>query len=247
MDLLDSVEVPRREMVLFFVADTSGSMHGTKIQSLNQAVKEVIPMLDEISSNNADAQIKIATLVYSSGCKWLYDETKLVSDFIWQDLSSGGLTDLGAACLELNNKLSSKAFMQTATGAFAPVIILMSNGEPTDDYNRGIEKLKENKWFNAAIKIAIAIGNEEANMEVLKEFTGSVESVIVVNNVEALKKIIRLASVTASTIGSQSSTPGDKTKQQLVEEKITEAAEEISGAASAASADTVSLDDDDWD
>jgi uncharacterized protein YegL len=246
MDLLDSVEVPRREMVLFFVADTSGSMHGTKIQSLNQAIKEVIPMLNEISSNNADAQIKIAALQFSSGCEWMYDEPKSVSDFKWQDLSSGGLTDLGAACLELNNKLSRKAYMQSATGAFAPVIILMSDGEPTDDYYRGIENLKENKWFNAAIKIAIAIGSE-ANMDVLKEFSGSIESVIAVHNIEALKKIIRLASVSASTIGSQSSTAGDKTKQQLVEEKITEAAEETSGATSASSSDALSLDDDDWD
>jgi uncharacterized protein YegL len=244
MNLLDNIEVPRREMVLFFIADKSGSMAGTKIQSLNQAVKEVIPMLDEISQNNADAQIKIATLEFSSGCKWMYDEPKLASDFIWQDLCESGLTDMGVACEELNSKLSRKAFMQTTTGAFAPVIILLTDGEPTDDYKKGIEKLRENKWFLSAIKIAIAIGND-ANKEVLKDFTGSIEAVIEVHNVEALKKIIRLASVTASTIGSQSSTAGDKTKQELVEKKLAEAVSETAGAASATA--PVDITDDDWD
>ncbi|MDD4747245.1 MAG: VWA domain-containing protein [Salinivirgaceae bacterium] len=175
-------------------------MAGTKIQSLNQAVKEVIPMLDEISQNNADAQIKIAALEFSSGCKWMYDEPKTASEFIWRDLTEEGLTDLGAACEELNRKLSRKAFMQTTTGAFAPVVILLTDGEPTDDYKKGIEKLRENKWFLSAIKIAIAIGND-SKKEVLKEFTGSVESVVEVHNVEALKKIIRLASVTALLSG----------------------------------------------
>ena len=175
----------------------------------------------------------------------MYDQPKLASDFRWQDLTADGLTDLGDACIELNTKLSRKAFMLSATGAFAPVIILMSDGEPTDDYKRGIEKLKENKWFQAGIKIAIAIGND-ANKEVLKEFTGSVESVVEVHNVEALKKIIRLASVSASTIGSQSSTAGNKTKQQLVEEKLTDAANETPGAASAADPNAAKMNDE-WD
>lgn len=245
MDLTESAEIPRREMVLFFVADKSGSMHGTKIQSVNQAVKEVIPMLDDISSENPDAQIKIAALEFASGCNWMYDQPKPVSDFIWQDLKEDGLTDLGAASQELNSKLSRSAFMQSATGAFAPVILLMTDGEPTDDYLGGINKLKENKWFKNAIKVAIAIG-EDANKDVLKEFTGNIESVVEVHNIEALKKIIRLASVTASTIGSQSSTAGDKTKQQLVEESLAEGIAETPGAASAAAPD-IGFDEDDWE
>lgn len=246
MSLIDSVEVPRREMVLFFVADTSGSMGGTKIQSVNQAVSEVIPMLEEISAGNADAQIKIAALEFSSGWNWMYDQPKAASEFIWRDLSADGLTDLGAACVELNNKLSRSAFMQSATGAFAPVIILMTDGEPTDDYSGGIRKLKENKWFQNAIKISLAIGTD-ANKDVLKEFTGSIESVIEVNNVAALKKIIRFASVSASTIGSQSSAAGNKTKQELVEQKLAEVVADTPGAASADAPSAGGAGDDDWD
>lgn len=245
MDLTESVEIPRREMLLFFVADKSGSMSGNKIQSLNQVVKEVIPILDDVSSLNPDAKIKIAALGFSSGCNWMYDEPKDTSDFIWRDLEADGLTDLGSACLELNSKLSRSAFMQSSTGAFAPVILLMSDGEPTDDYLGGIGRLKENNWFKNSIKIAIAIGND-SNTDVLKEFTGSQESVILVHNVDALKKIIRLASVTASTIGSQSSAAGEKTKQQQVEESMIAAVSETPGAKLSVAPDPVKFDDE-WD
>jgi uncharacterized protein YegL len=245
MGLTDSVEIPRREMVLFFLADKSGSMSGTKIHALNQAVKEVIPMLDEISSSNADAKIKIACLEFSSGCNWMYDQPLDPSDFIWQDLKENGLTDLGDAFKELNKKLSRSAFMQSDTGAFAPVILLLTDGEPTDDWMGGLGRLRENKWFQQAIKIAIAIGND-VNKDVLKEFTGNIEAVIEVHNIEALKKIIRLASVTASTIGSQSSTTGSKSKQDIVVEKINETVADTDGASSSVAPSQVS-DDDDWD
>ena len=247
MSLTETSEIPRREMVLFFVADKSGSMSGKKIESVNQAIVEVLPIIDKISSENPDAKIKIAALEFSSGCEWMYDEPKDASEFKWNDLTVEGLTDLGDACRELSSKLSRHSFLKSTTGAFAPVIILLTDGEPTDDYMGGIGKLRENKWFKHAIKIAIAIGND-ANKDVLKEFTGNVESVIEVHNIDALKKIIRVASVASSTIGSQSSTTGDETKQDKVIEKIKEVTDETAGANTGAEVSVNSpAVDDDWD
>lgn len=91
MGLLDeTVSVPRRTMTLFFLIDTSGSMEGNKIGAVNDAVANVLPMLDDISESNPDAEIKVAALEFSSGCTWLYDEPKLAKDFIWQDVVAGG-------------------------------------------------------------------------------------------------------------------------------------------------------------
>lgn len=244
MGILDSAPVPRRTMVLFFIVDTSGSMSGSKIGAVNQAIREVENMLDDISSNNADAEIKIAVLDFSTGCRWMFDEPKPASEFKWQDREAGGLTDFGQACLELNSKLSRDAFMKADAGSFAPVLLLLSDGEPSDAYETGLSKLKENRWYKAAIKIAIAIGND-ANKEVLKDFTGNIEAVIEVHNTEALKKIIRTVSVTASQIGSQSSTAGSKDKQTQVIEQVLKDVEETKGASSAAS--TNDPDDDEWD
>ncbi len=201
-------EIPRRVMTLFYLVDTSGSMSGTKIAALNVAVRETLPIVEEISQKTSDAKIKIAVLEFSSGCEWMYPKPKEIEDFEWCDLQASGLTSMGEAYEELSDKLSqSHGFMQEVQGSFAPVILLMSDGEPTDDANHGLQKLKANKWFNAATKVAIAIGND-ANTQTLINFTGNEEAVLTVHTIDELKKIIRLVSVTASKVNSKSTSVG---------------------------------------
>ena len=73
MGLLDNESIPRRKMILFFVIDTSGSMIGKKIGSVNDAIENVLPMIGEISDENPDAEINVAALEFSTGTRWLYD------------------------------------------------------------------------------------------------------------------------------------------------------------------------------
>jgi len=233
MALTDTVEVPRRTMVLFFVVDTSGSMAGSKIGSVNTAIEEVIPAIKEISDENADAQIKIAALEFSSGVRWLTPSGPMELDqFHWNDLETDGTTDLGAACKALNEKFSTKAFMKEATGSFAPAIFLLSDGEPTDDWQGGLKVLQQNNWFKAAVKVAVAIG-DGANKDVLAEFTGTMEAVLEVHNAAALKKMIRFVSVRASQVASKSSNAGatgDGQKQAELNAGLQEIKEEIAAS-----------------
>ena len=202
-----AVEVSRRTMTLFFIVDASGSMDGAKMGTLNSAIEEVIPEIRKISVENADAAIKIAVLEFSSGTRWITPAPMDAEDFTWSFLTADGLTDFGAACKQLNEKLSRKAFMSDVAGSFAPAIFLLSDGEPTDEYSSELSKLKENNWFKKAIKVAVAIG-EDANKAVLAEFTGNKEAVLTVHTPEALTKMIRFVSVTVSQIGSKSSGVG---------------------------------------
>ena len=113
MGLLDNESIPRRKMTLFFVIDTSGSMIGSKIGSVNDAIENVLPMIGEISDENPDAEINVAALEFSTGTRWLYDEPKDAKEFIWQQVEADGLTSLGEACEELNKKLSRSGFMSS--------------------------------------------------------------------------------------------------------------------------------------
>jgi uncharacterized protein YegL len=237
MSLTDKIEIPRRTMVLFFVIDTSGSMDGSKIGAVNTAIEEVIPAIREVSDENADAQIKIAALEFSSGARWITSGGPVEADqFRWNYLNAEGVTDFGAACKALNDKLSTKAFMQEATGSFAPAVFLLSDGEPTDDWTRELAVLKKNNWFKAAVKVAIAIG-DDANKDVLKEFTGSMEAVLETHNAATLKKMIKFVSVRASQVASKSSNVndtsndlGDEQKQQELNANLNEFAQEIAAA-----------------
>ena len=148
MSLIDVESVPRRTMTLFFMADTSGSMAGNKIGALNDAITNILPMISEISNTNPDAEIKIAALQFSSGTSWLYDEPKNAEDFVWQEQKASGLTSLGEACCELEKVMHRNGFMKSASGSYAPAIILLSDGGATDNFDQGIEKLKTNNWFD---------------------------------------------------------------------------------------------------
>lgn len=111
---------------------------------------------------------------------------------------------MGEAFNELNKRLSRNGFLDSPTGNFAPVLFLMSDGQPTDEYHKALENLRENRWFKVAIRVAIAIG-DDADKDILEEFTGSSELVLTAHTPEALKQMIRFVSVTSSKIGSRSS------------------------------------------
>ncbi|MBS4026100.1 MAG: VWA domain-containing protein [Clostridia bacterium] len=206
MGKYDKVEgISKRTMVLFFIIDKSYSMSGSKIGAVNVAVREVIPEIQKIAEDSADANIKIAVLTFSSGAQWMYQSAIDAKDFQWNGINVDGTTDIGQAFKLLNEKLARNGgFMTDAAGSYAPAIFLMSDGQPTDEYKKALADLKNNNWFKASLKAAVAIG-DDADKDMLAEFTGNLESVLIVHTPEALKKLIRFVSVTASKIGSKSS------------------------------------------
>ncbi|MCL1929469.1 MAG: VWA domain-containing protein [Treponema sp.] len=205
MSLNDAVEaIPRKSIVLFFLIDTSGSMGGSKIGAVNAAIEEVIPELKDISMVNADAEVKVAALEFNDTANWITGNSPIpVDNFLWRYVDAFGKTVMGEAFRKLNDALSTKTFMQDAVGSFAPAIFLLSDGEPTDEFANELAELKQNKWFNAAIKVAVAIG-DDANKDHLAEFTGSMESILEVHSAAMLRKTIKFVSIRASQVASKS-------------------------------------------
>lgn len=198
--------VARRELTIFYVLDTSGSMTGAPIGKLNRAMNETIEALRSLAKSNADALLKVAVLEFNSGCKWVNPSgPEEMEDFMWEDLNAGGLTDVGAALKELDSKLSRKAFLQSMTGAYLPVIIFMTDGCATDDYKKALDEIRSNKWFSRATKIGFALG-ESPDMKMISEVVGNSEAVIKTEDLDLFGRLIKFASVTASMLASQSKT-----------------------------------------
>jgi len=206
--------IARKLLPIIYVLDTSGSMEGDRIAAVNSAMHETMEVLKDVSNNNPTAELKIGVLQFASGAKWITDTGFVfMEDFFWNDLGTGGLTDFGSALNELNNKLSRSGYLESEVGYKVPVIIFMSDGQPTDDYKTALAKISaSNKWFKAATKIAIAIG-EDADIGVLEEIVGSNEAVIKAEDLVTLKKLIKVVSVTASMIGSRSKTDSNSTSE----------------------------------
>ena len=54
------------------------------------------------------------------------------------------------------------------------MLVLISDGQPTDDFTSGLQALMNEPWGRKAVRIAIAIG-EDADQEVLKKFIANPE------------------------------------------------------------------------
>jgi uncharacterized protein YegL len=192
MALTDYVEIPGRTMVGLFIVETSGRMKGHKIGAVNAAIRELLPEIKDLSNEYADVQIKIAALEFSSGAKWLTPNGPVEADkFNWTNLDAEGNADLGAAFKALNEKLSLNAFMADVTGFCGSTIFLFSDGKPTDDWQKELDKLKQNNWFKAAVKVAFPVG-ADADRDILKSFTGTKELVFEDFNPATLIKLFRV-------------------------------------------------------
>ena len=190
----DSLEpLPKRSLVLFFLVDTSESMSGTKIETLNTTMEELLPELRGVGGATTD--IKLAVMTFSDGCKWITEELMSVDDYqYWTRLKAEGRTDLGEAFEELSKKLSKKEFLNSSSVSYAPVIFLLTDGYATDDAIGGLEKVQHNNWYKYGLKVALGIG-KKFDEEILKRFTGNPELVVTEETLDKLAKLIKTIAI----------------------------------------------------
>ena len=187
MTLFNIVRPYQASLVLFFVVDCSGSMAGQKIRTVNSKMSEIVSKLPMIAEENPEVSLQVATLGFATGAEWITGKQPVTvnENFHWTDLGACGMANLGEALCELDEKLSDKDFMGVSRDGgqvkYAPVIFLISDGEPTDNYKAALEKLKKNELFLKAIKVAFAIG-DNANVEILSDFTGNKDAVVSLDN-----------------------------------------------------------------
>lgn len=197
-------ELASRPLHFFWMVDCSGSMFSEgKIGTVNNAIQECIPEMVSAADNNPNAQLLIRALQFSTGASWITANPVPIEDYAWEDMEANGVTDMGKAFELLAAQLGIPPM---PARALPPVIVLLSDGQPTDDYKKGLDKLKALPWFKKAVKIAISIG-QDADDDVLLEFTGNRELVLQANNPTALVKMIKWASTTASMVSAPSSKP----------------------------------------
>jgi len=123
------------------------------------------------------------------------------------------LTATGAAL-----RLMGKELKNFGQRALPPVIILISDGDATDDYDGGIVELLSHRWGKKAVRIAIAIhGAEMANIAELQKFCSNPEEnhPLVANTASELVRYIKWATVEVSKSVSNSVISLSKTKTNV--------------------------------
>ena len=225
-DPLSATSVSKKSLVIFFLIDTSGSMKGKKMGELNTVMEELIPEIRRVGE--ADTEVKVAVHTFSTEVRWMYSTPIPIEDFEWARLRASGVTSMGAAFKELNHRMSRNSFLSSPSLSFAPVIFLMTDGYPSDDYKEGLRELQTNSWYKFGLKAALGIG-QEANDNILAEFTGSKDTVVHAYSGGQLAQMIKIIAVTSSQIGSKSMTLSDDTNHELGEEDVFAAKQKLLG------------------
>ena len=153
-------ELATRPLHFVWIADSSGSMETDgKIQALNYAIRNAIPDMRKVADENPNAQVLVRAIKFSNGAQWHVSQPTDVADFEWTDLKAGGVTDMGKALSMVADQLKIPPMTDRA---LPPVLVLISDGQPTDNFESGLEALMDQAWGKKAVRIAIAIGADPA-------------------------------------------------------------------------------------
>jgi uncharacterized protein YegL len=176
-----------------------------KIQALNNAIAEALPHMREVAQSNPGSELLVRALTFSTGAQWHVPEPTPVSTFQWQSIGAGGETQMGRAFKMLADVLKMPPMDNRA---LPPVLVLVSDGMPTDDYRSGLDALMSEIWARKSVRLAIGIGRD-ADLQVLQSFINNSElHPLEARNADQLVNYIRWAATTAvSAASSPASTP----------------------------------------
>ena len=164
-----NVRLSNRPLHFFYLCDCSGSMAAQgKMQSLNQAIRQSLPGMARVARDNPEARVLVRAVAFSDQARWHIAEPTPVEELQWRDLEPRGVTAMGAALQLLAEQLHTPPMEERA---LPPVLVLISDGQPTDDFEAGLARLMREPWAQKAVRLAIALGHD-ADLEVLQQFIG---------------------------------------------------------------------------
>lgn len=197
-----TIQLSTRPLHFVYLCDCSGSMAAQgKMQSLNQAIRQSLPSMAGVARQNPEATILVRVIAFADDARWHLQQPTPVDQVNWQDLSPQGLTAMGGALQLLASELAGPAM---PNHALPPVFVLISDGQPTDDFEAGLAALMAQPWARKAVRLAIAIG-QDADLDVLQAFIGEASvKPMQASNATALAHYIEWAS---TAVVSSASTP----------------------------------------
>lgn len=160
-----------RRLPIYLVLDVSGSMTGEPIEAVKNGIKTMMSALRQ--DPYALETVHISIITFNHNAEQVVPLTEIAM-FQEPQITASGTTSLGAALSLLSDKIESEVKKTTAEqkGDWKPLVFLMTDGLPTDDWKAGLDKFKQQK---CGIVVACSAG-QNADTSILKEITENVVS-----------------------------------------------------------------------
>jgi len=158
-----------RRLPIYLLLDTSGSMTGEPIEAVRNGVQILLSALRQDPYALETAYLSIIT--FDTTARQVVPLTELTA-FQMPDIQATGVTALGDA-LKLVAERAHVEVMKTTNdqkGDWKPVVFLMTDGTPTDDWKRGLTAFQKQKF---GMVVACGFGGN-ASLDVLKAITENV-------------------------------------------------------------------------
>ena len=204
-----------RALPIFILADTSGSMHGEKINELNLALREMLTALNNTDDIRGKFQLCI---IGFGGDVYVVQPLADIDGLLLPELNASGNTPMGQAFDVVREMIEDKSIVSSR--AYAPTIVLISDGKPTDcpeeiycskEYSKweSLNKLHLAERSSKSQRLALGIG-ADADFEMLKKFINNDEiPVIKANDARGIAKFFKW--VTMSTVARMNSVNPNET------------------------------------
>lgn len=206
-----------RPLHFIWILDCSGSMKANgKVEALNTAIREALPAIQAEARKNPEAQVLMRAVRFSRGAQWHIAVPTPVDEVRWEDVTADAHTDMGKALAMVAEEMKVPPMKARS---MPPVLVLISDGQPTDDFSVGLKKLLDQDWGRAAVRMAIAVG-QDADLGVLQRFIGMAaeeRAPLQADNAEALVENIRWASTMGIRGSSKPLDEGAKEAPPVVE------------------------------
>lgn len=166
------LEGTSRRLPIYLVLDVSGSMAGAPIEAVNAGLRDFESALKNDPHALESAYVSVVS--FGSEATVLMPLTE-AGAFVAPALVAGGQTALGDALAKLGRSLDADVKEKDANhpGDWKPLIFLMTDGEPTDDWRSSLAAFRARRTRRPANLIAIGCG-PAVNSATLREITESV-------------------------------------------------------------------------